>query len=285
MCKIINFSEYKGLMAAKRVNPAGRTQKAGGSIKAHKFVTAEWMKEYLQKGWSVSKLIAHVIEQYGYICCGGGRKKYVFEEVKRDVKYYEMYPEIEEKHFKAPLWVKVNGEWYFVEVYTDSASLEAFQNKWREVGNYDVKGFAVDLYGLNKRKIKQMLEENDVTGAVKEICSIYKEGIHDVMGDSECKASVSFGSETAKRDCTYRLVELKPYRYAIVEGTELKDGSKHMVLLYDAVEKKESVEYFREQYKNAGMPLLYGQWHTLADDWKSCISNKKKLYKRLVSSN
>lgn len=70
-----------------------------------------------------------------------------------------------------------------------------------------------------------------------------------------------------------------------MEGTELKDGSKHMVLLYDTVEKKESVEYFREKYKNAGMPLLYGQWHTLADDWKSCIRNKKKLYKRLVLPN
>lgn len=283
MCEIINFSEYKGLIAAKRVNPAGRTRQAGGSIKTHKFVSKEWMKEFLQKGWSVSKLIAHIIEQYGYICCGRGREKYVFEEVKRDVKYYEMYPEIEEKHFKAPLWVKVNGEWYFVEVYTDSASLGAFQNKWREVGNYDVKGFVVDLYGLNKRKIKQMLEEYDVAGAAKEICSIYEEGIHEIMGDSECKASVSFGSETAKRDCTYRLVELKPFRYAIVEGTELKNGSKHMVLLYDKVEKKESVEYFRENYKNAGMPLLYGQWHTLAGNWKSCISYKDKLYKRLES--
>ncbi len=285
MCKIINFNEYRRFKTTKRVNPVGKTPKECGKNKPCKFVTAEWMKEYLQKGWSVSKLIAHIIEQYGYICCGRGRKKYVFEEVKRDVKYYEMYPEIEEKHFKAPLWVKVNGEWYFVEVYADSASLEAFQNKWREVGNYDVKGFVVDLYGLNKRKIKQMLEENDVAGAVKEICSIYEEGIHDVMGDSECKASVSFGSETAKRDCTYNLVELKPYRYAIVEGTELKDGSKHMVLLYDTVEAKESAEYFREKYKNAGMPLMYGRWLTLAGDWKSCIGNKKKLYKWLVLPN
>lgn len=80
MCKIINFSEYKGLKTSKQVNLTGRTQKAGGNIKTHKFVSKEWLKEYMQKGWGVSKLIAHVIEQYGYICCGD-RKKYVFEEV------------------------------------------------------------------------------------------------------------------------------------------------------------------------------------------------------------
>lgn len=149
MCKIIDFGEYKGLKTAKQVNPAGRIQKAVGDIDTYRFVSKDRFEEFLKNGWGVSKLIAHVIEQYGYIQCRAG-KKYVFEEVKRDVKYYEMYPEIKEKHYKAPLWVKVNGEWCFVEYYTDSASEQNLESKWVQVGNYNVKGFFVNLYGLNK---------------------------------------------------------------------------------------------------------------------------------------
>lgn len=278
MCKIINFSMYKG---TKKENVEEKVQKAGRSIKTYKFVSKEWFEEFQKNGWGVSKLIVHVIEQYGYIRCGDG-KKYTFEEVKRDVKYHEMYPEIEE-NFKAPLWVKINGEWYFVEYYTDFTSNCNLKCKWAQIGNHDVKGFFVNLYGLNRQKLKRMIEENDLAGAVKEIVICHIMGYHSVMGgNTDCKASVSFGSETVKRDCIYKLVELEAYRYAILEGTELKDGSKHMVLLYDTVESKEYAGYFREKYKNAGVPLLYGQWSASTDNWKSCIKNKEKLYKRLV---
>lgn len=282
MCKIINFREYRGFKVSKQVNSAGRTRKANGSIKTCKFVSKEWLEEFLKNGGGASKLIAHVIEQYGGIRCREDRTEYVFEEVKRDVKYHEMCPEIENKRLKAPLWVKVNGEWFFVEIYTDSASLEAFKDKWTEIGNYDVKGFLVDLYGINKQKIKRMLEENDFAGAVKRICDCYEEGFHAVRGISECRASVSFGGEKNQRDCTYKLVELDLYEYAVPEGTEAETGDKHLVLLAGTRNPKEYAEQFRKNYENAGMPLLYGKWDPFMENWKSCIRKQTKLYKRLV---
>ena len=41
-------------------------------------------------------MIYHNIEQYGYIYCRDG-KKYVFEDIKKDTKYYKIYPQIENK--------------------------------------------------------------------------------------------------------------------------------------------------------------------------------------------
>ena len=282
MCKIINFCEYKGLKTMKKVNLAKKSFEKCISPKESKFVTAEWFKEYMRNGLGVSKLISHVIEQYGGIRCKEDRSEYVFEDVKRDVKYYEMCPEIENKRLKAPLWVKVKGEWFFVEISTDSASLEAFKDKWTEIGNYDVKGFLVDLYGLNKQKIKRMLEENDFAGAVKRICDCYEKGFHMVRGIPECMASVSFGVEKKQRNCTYKLVELDLYEYAVLEGTEAETGDKHLVLLAGTRNPKEYAEQFRKKYENAGIPLLYGKWNPFIENWKSCISKQEKLYKRLV---
>lgn len=281
MCKTINFSEYGRTKATGRTKQLRKRTAEKRKIEGQELVTAKWLEEYRRNGWGLSKLIAHIIEQYGYICCEGG-KKYAFEDAKRDVKYYEMCPEIKEKHFKAPLWVKVNGEWYFVEVYTDYTSQCTVNAKWTEVGNHNVKGFFVDLYGLNKRKIKGMLERNDVMGVVKEICSYYEERRHSVMGDTECKALVAFGGEKSQRECIYKLVEFDLYEYAVLEGTEVETGNKHLVLLAGTRKPKEYAEHFRKKYRDAGIPLLYGKWKPYMENWKSCISKQRKLYKRLV---
>lgn len=281
MCKIINLGEYKRFKAAKRTNMVRKSSEGCDSSRKRDLVTEEWAEEYMQKGRGLSKLIFHIIEQYGYISCRYDRK-YVFEDVKRDVTYHEMYPEIEEKRFKAPLWVKVDGEWYFVEAYTDCASENALNDKWTEVGNHDVKGFFVDLYGLNRRKLKRMLEENDVAGAVKEISSRYEEGFHSVMGAGECRASVSIGGEKIQREYTYKLLELDLYEYAVLEGTEQETGNRHLVLLPGTRKPKEHADYFRKKYGAAGLPLLYGKWNPVMENWKSCIRKQKKLYKRLV---
>lgn len=281
MCKIIYLNKYRNLKTENKKHSIEKLPKKNATSKECKFVTKKWLEEYLQNGWGISKMIIHIIEQYGYICCEDG-KKYIFEEVKRDMKYYEMCPEIEEKHFKAPLWVKVNGEWYFVEYYTDYTSQCALDNKWTEVGNHDVKGFFVDLYGLNKRKLKEMIEEKNAAEAVKEICSYYEQRQHSVMGDTECKASVTFGEEKSQRDYTYKLVELDLYEYAVLEGIEKETGDRHLVLLAGTRKPKEYAKQFRKKYGDAGIPLLYVNWKPYIENWKSCIRKQKKLYKRLV---
>lgn len=282
MCQIINFSQYKGTKAGMQLNSVKRLSVEGGDKNIRELVSAKWYKEYFQKGWGLSKLIYHIIGQYGYIRCGRN-EAFVFEEIKSDVPYYKIYPEVENKKLKAPLWVKVKGEWYFVEAYTDCASNRAINEKRIETGNYDMKGFYVDLYGLNKKKIKEMLAQNDIKGAVKEICRKYEEGYHDVINDLDCRASVCFGEKRNQRECTYKLAELKRHEYAILEGTELESGDKHLVLLSGSENAKEYAVYFKEKYKDAGLSLFYGQWEPTEENWRGCIRRQEKLYRRPVT--
>lgn len=236
MCKMINFNEYRGNKVAKERKQIAQRTLTDRKLRVQELVTADWIKEYMQKGWGLSKLVFRIIEQYGYIRCRDG-KKYVFEETRRDVRYHEMYPEIENKRLKAPLWVKVSGEWYFVEMCTDTATQEAYMNKKAELGNYDVKGFYVDLYGIKTQELKRMLAVNDVAGAVGKINNFYYDNKWIEKTSTICKTSVTFGSEKNCRDCTYKILE-QTYHYAILEGTELETGNKHLVLLYDEYEPK-----------------------------------------------
>ena len=231
MCKMINFNEYRGNKAAQERKLIAQRTLTDRKLRVQELVTADWIKEYMQKGWGLSKLVFRIIEQYGYIRCRDG-KKYVFEEIRRDARYHEMYPEVENKRLKAPLWVKVNGEWYFVELCTDTASQKAYLNKKAELGNYDVKGFCVDLYGLKTQELKRMLESNDLAGAIGKINDFYYDNKWIEQTSSICRTSVTFGSEKNRRDCTYKLLE-QTYHYAILEGTEVETGDKHLVLLYD----------------------------------------------------
>lgn len=281
MCKVINFNEYRGNKTAQERKQIVQRALTDRKLKLQELVTADWIKEYMQKEWGLSKLVFRIIEQYGYIRCKDG-KKYVFEEIKRDAKYCEMHPEIENKRLKAPLWVKVSGEWYFVEMYTDTASQKAFINKKAELGNYDVKGFCVDLYGLKTQELKRMLERNDLAGAIEKINDFYYDNKWIEQTSSICRTSVTFGSEKNCRDCTYKMLE-QTYHYAILEGTEQETGNKHLVLLYDEYEPKEYAKYFKDKYGKTGIPRLYAKWNKRLDDnWWLYMRRCSSLQKRLV---
>lgn len=285
MCKMINFNEYRGNKATKAAKErkliAQRTL-TDRKLRVQELMTVDWMKEYIQKGWSISDMLFYIIEQYGYIRCKDG-KKYVFEETRRDAKYNEMYPEVGNRRYKAPLWVKVKGEWYFVELYNDSAKEKAFDNKWIEIGNYNVKGFLISSYELKMAELKRMWEKLDIVGLANKLNDyFYDNPFNIVIDESRCNRSVVFGTEKTSRDCTYKLVELESYSYAILEGTELETGNKHMVLLYEKNEAKEHAKYFKEQYGDAGRPLLYKPWNPMEVNWKVCIGRNNRLYKRLV---
>lgn len=289
MCTIVNFNEYR-FKATKKTggyNPTKKTDLADKKIDINKasgnrkLVSEEWYKEYMSHRWGLMKLIYHVIEQCGYIYCDG--KKHIFEDVKSDVRYYQMCPQVENKRFKAPLYVKIEGEWYFIEVFTDAASFEAYSEKFIELGNYAIKGFLVDLMDIKKQTVKRMLTENDILGAARMIYNDYKNTRFINSQDySKGKALVSFGCEKISRECTYKSLEVELYEYAVLEGTELETGNKHLVLLYEeANDFKRCAEYFKKQYKNAGIPLLYAKWDSLRENWIHCISRKPSLDKRL----
>lgn len=281
MCKIVSFAEYK---RNKRVKKAVQTEKRVeecGKLTVKELVTVEWFKEWMQDKRSLSKLIFHIIEQYGYIDCRDG-KRYVFEDIKRDVKYYEMYPEVENKRFKAPLWVKVSGEWYFVEIYTDSASLNAFENKMAALGKYDVKGFFVGFYGIKTQETKSMLEKNDVAGLVKKISDFYHEARRAAKTSSTCTVRIAFGEEKNRRNCTYKLLEDLNDHF-ILEGTELETGNKHLVLLYATYNQKKQAKYFKDKYEKEGLPLMYAGLSKYFDEnWRRAIGRCKCLYKRFI---
>lgn len=281
MCKVINFNEYRGNKAAQKGKQIAKGNVTDRKLRVQELVTADWIKEYMQKGWGLSKLVFRIIEQYGYIRCKDG-KKYVFEEIRRDARYHEMYPEVENKRLKAPLWVKVNGEWYFVELCTDTASQKAYINKKAELGNYDVKGFCVDLYGLKTQELKRMLDSNNLKEAIGKINDFYYDNKWIEQTSSICRISVTFGSEKNHRDCTYKMLE-QTYHYAILEGTEVETGDKHLVLLYDEYEPKEYAKYFKDKYGETGIPRLYAKWNKRLDDnWWLCIRRCSSLQKRLV---
>ena len=227
MYKMINFNEYRGNKVTQERKQITKGNVADRKLRVQELVTADWIKEYMQKGWGLSKLVFRIIEQYGYIRCKN-RKKYIFEEIRRDARYHEMYPEVENKRLKAPFWVKCSGEWYFVELCTDTASQKAYLNKKAELGNYDVKGFCVDLYGLKTQELKRMLESNDLAGAIEKINDFYYDKKWIEETSSVCRTSVTFGSEKNRRDCTYKMLE-QTYRYAILEGTEVETDRKSVV--------------------------------------------------------
>lgn len=288
MCAIINFNDYR----FKSIKKGGNTMKKTGLMdretgvsKNHairSLVSEEWIKEYISNGWGLMRLIYHIIEQYGYICCRNG-KKYVFEEIKKDTRYYKMYPQIENKRLRAPIWVKVSGEWYFIEVITDTASWRSYMDKFAELGNYDVKGFIISMDSVKTQALKMLLDKNDIVNAAEMISDCYDRAIKEIRGTSGCSASVSFGCEKTVRKCTYRMLELGLHEYVILEGMELETGKKHLVLLCGNEKAEEYNKYYKKQYKNAGIPLLYGKWNPQKESWKTCISRLKKLNKRKMA--
>lgn len=227
-------------------------------------------------------MIYHNIEQYGYIYCRDG-KKYVFEDIKKDTKYYKIYPQIENKRLKAPLWVKVSGEWYFIEVITDTDSWRAYMDKFAEIGNYDVKGFIISMNSVKTHALKMLLDKNDIVNAAGMISEYYDRAIKEICDTLGCSASVSIGCEKTVRKCTYRMLELGSHEYVILEDMELETGKKHLVLLCGNEKAEEYNKYYKKHYKNAGLPLLYGKWNPQKESWKTCISRLKKLNKCMMT--
>ncbi len=131
-----------------------------------------------------------------------------------------------------------------------------------------------------------MWEKLDIVGLANKLNDyFYDDPFNIIIDESRCDHSVIFGTEKNSRDCTYKLVELESCSYAILEGTELETGSKHMVLLYEKNEAKEQAKYFKKQYGNAGMTLLYKPWNPMETNWKVCIGRNNRLYKRLVNED
>jgi hypothetical protein len=294
MCKVIHFNEYRGNKAdqeRKRIAKGNDTKGEVGKVRQAKrgaekkntggLSTEALIKEFVQNGRSVLKLVLYIIEQYGCI----GENGSPFEEVKRDVKYCEICPEIENKRMKAPLAVRIGGEWHAVEVVTNSSSNTAFWKKWKTIGDYNMKGFCVDVSGINRGDMKYFLSEKHRDFCLKEIV----ENIHRfyLNGKSifhfERKSVVEINGEDTCMTCIYKMKELFS-GFVILEGTEADTGAMHMVLLCKGGRKREYAEYYIEEYADAGIPLFYvNSRYGITENWKSDMMsyNPRTIYRSL----
>jgi hypothetical protein len=285
MCKVINFNEYRGNKDTKKAaGKAGQAKKYVEKRDTGGLSTEALIKEYVQNGKSVLKLILYIIEQYGCFYDSDT----LFEETKRDVRYCDIYPEIENKRLKAPLAVKIKGEWFAVEVLTNSSSNAAFRKKWEVIGNQNVKGFRVEVLELGQSWMTYWLDrkEQDIwLGTIVE-------KIHDLYFYN--KRAIPFarmtiveidGEDTRIR-CIYKMKELSLPDYVILEGTEINTGDKHMLLLHKGNKKKKYTEYYREKYADAGIPLFYAKWRSdRTKDWKSEMMNGSRVIYRGLRGN
>ena len=273
MCKVINFNEYRGNKDTKReARKVRRTNKRIEKRNTGRLSAEALIKEYIQNGKSVLKLVLYIIEQYGCFYDSDT----LFEETKRDMKYCEICPEIENKRLRAPLAVKIKGEWYAVEVITNSSSDAAFKKKWETIGNYNVKGFCVNVSDLGRSEMTYWLDRKEQDFWLETIV----EKIHDIyfynkwIQPFERMSVVEIYGEDTRIRCTYKMKELSLPDYVILEGTEIDTGDKHMLLLYEGNKKKEYAEYYREKYADAGIPLFYRKWSSnITKDWKSEMMN------------
>lgn len=284
MCKVVDFNEYRGNKDTKKNGEVKKRAKKDGKITTDGLSTDALIKEFKQNGRSVFKLVLYIIEQYR---CIPGYNMF-FEEIKRDMKYNEICPEITNKRLKAPLGVKIKGEWYALEVVTDSSGASALRRKWETIGNYNVRGFCFEEIDLSYRDMKRRLEWKDMDyyEKLKDIV----EAVHRYCSGGnfvyffECRTSIKINGEENERYCTYKMLELSLPDYAILEGTEIKTGDKHLVLLYKykGREPEKYAEYYRKKYENTGLPLLYKKWYgTRSGTWKSEMMNFGTLSKCL----
>lgn len=269
MCKVVNFNEYRGNKETKKA--VGRVRQVKRDVEKKStggLSTESLIKEYVKNGRSTLKLVLYIIEQYG--CFSDSDT--LFEETKRDVRYCDICPEIENKRLKAPLAVKIKGEWYAVEVLTNNSSNAAFKKKWETIGNYNVKGFRVDVLELGRSDMTYWLDmkENDalldtIVEKIHDNYFYYKEAI-----PFERRSIVEIKGENTRIVCTYKMKELSLPHYVILEGTETDTGDKHMLLLCKGNKKRKYAEYYCEKYAEAGIPLFYAKWYSYgAEDWKS----------------
>lgn len=282
MCKVINFNEYRGNKDTKKsVKKVEQVKKYVEKRDTGGLSTEVLIKEFVENERSVLKLVLYIIEQYGRI----GENGSPFEGVKRNMKYCEICPEIENKRLKAPLAVKINGEWHAVEVVTNSSSNTAFWRKWETIGDYNIKGFCIDVSGIERGDMKYFLSEKDRDVCLKEIV----ENVHQFYLNCksifhfERESIVEISGENTCITCMYKMKELFS-DFVILEGTEADTGAKHMVLLCKGSRKKEYAEYYLEEYADAGISLFYvNSRYGITGNWKTDMMslNSRTIYRSL----
>lgn len=282
MCTVVNFDEYRGNKNTKKSEETKKRAKKG-ERPISGLSTDALINEFKQNGRSVFKLVLYIIEQYG---CIPDYSDMVFEEVKRDMKYSEICPEITNKRLKAPLGVKMKGEWYALEVVTSHSAARAMERKWEIIGNYNVKGFCLDKIRLSYKDMQSLMvwrntEHYDgLKTIVEEVLDCCSRGNN--LFSFECRKSIIISGEENERHCIYKMLELSLPDYAILEGTEIKTGDKHLLLFYKykGREPEKYAKYYREKYSWMGIPLLYAGWHSDRPNWKSAIEHNSTRYKR-----
>lgn len=53
MCKVINFSEYRGNKAAQERKHIAQRTLTDRKLRVQELMTVDWMKEYIQKGCKI----------------------------------------------------------------------------------------------------------------------------------------------------------------------------------------------------------------------------------------
>lgn len=257
MNKVIEIRKFKEEKKVGKVSEEKRKKfNMYGKLETKAVSTDTLIKEYLKCDKSLLKLAVYIIEQYGYLCCRN--KEYIFEEIKRDMKYCEVQPEIS-KRYKAHLGVKVNGEWHFIEVKTNYSN--AFDKKFNEIGNYNIKGFRLGLEQLSSTEMKSEIAMGELDNIVNLVHDFVLESMKYSITTFDCQKFVFLPSGMV--EAKYKMLELDMPVYAIIEGTEVLSGQKHLVFLYRGESGREYAKYYRKKYADSGLPLYYSQMTTL----------------------
>lgn len=277
MCAIINFNEYKGNKNTER-NEIKRTSSNNRKIAENRLSTDALIEEFKRNGRSVYKLVLYLIEQYKYI--PGYMNNMVFEEVKRDMKYNEICPEVTNKRLRAPLGVKINGEWYAIEVVTDYSAAGAMRRKWETIGNCNVKGFCLEKLNFTYPYMKDLLvwKNEDFYEKLKDIVEAIHESyfFKNYVYSYECHPLIQIDGKGENMQYVYERIESSLPHYAILKGTQSETGDTHLLLLYMGSKKKEYANYYQQKYADAGIPLLYA-WQT-GTTWKSAANGMYVAY-------
>lgn len=272
-----NAQKVEAIKQAAIRNPWNE-QRNTGSLSVESLVN-----EYLKSGKSLLKLAVYIIEQYGYIYYKG--EKCVFEEVKRDMKYCEVQPEVS-KRLKAHLGVKINGEWKFIEVKYNYS--DGFDKKFDVIGNYNIKGYQVQVCDLACTEMKSIVETGNLEEIVKNVHKIVYRGMLDWTSSFDFVTRlISMPDGRDWIDCSYTMLEMHMPDYAILEGTEIKSRQRHLVFFYkEGLENvKDYAKQYREKYAGAGVPLYYSKIPTYDYRAKHLKIREEVCWKRLFQGS
>lgn len=276
MCKIIEFNGNKGNMNTKRIEQIRREAEKCEQRHTGGLSTEALVKEYVQNGKNIQKLVCYMIEQYGYMFTN--RENNIIEEVKRDVRYCDIYPEIKNKRFRAPLAVKIRGRWHMVEIFTTYASVKAFRNKMDTIGNYNVSGFSIYLTKFETKEMTDLLWNKEIEcfwpAIVEKAHDIffYEGNNRTYTFDQDITVIVKGESGLMPMPCQYKMLELSFPDYVILEGVDIRTNNKHLLMLCIGNELEKYANCFEEKYRDADVPLFYARWRNGAD-WKTALNS------------